>query len=162
ARNIVAPLPDAKQSRWSVGAGQRLIFRAVAAAVGLGVPAYPPRPPQTTRRQPSSTGSFFTSYSSSARARILPGWRWTPRRAPAWGGNSWGGGFTRPPEPDKPLRNPVLYPPGGGAAHVHFDRAVADLPREPRGRTVPPVPHSPWRLLEHMRIAQWDILEFSR
>jgi hypothetical protein len=24
------------------------------------------------------------------------------------------------------------------------------------------VPHTPWRLLEHMRIAQWDILEFSR
>jgi hypothetical protein len=24
------------------------------------------------------------------------------------------------------------------------------------------VPHTPWRLLEHLRIAQWDILEFSR
>ena len=37
---------------------------------------------------------------------------------------------------------------------------MADIPPALRGRTVPPVPHSPWRLLEHLRIAQWDILRF--
>jgi hypothetical protein len=36
------------------------------------------------------------------------------------------------------------------------------LPAELRGRKPAGVPHTPWRLLEHMRIAQWDILEFSR
>jgi hypothetical protein len=36
------------------------------------------------------------------------------------------------------------------------------MPHDLRGRTVSPVPYSPWQLLEHMRIAQWDILEFSR
>src|SRR5262245_40034615 len=62
----------------------------------------------------------------------------------------------------KSLREHVLNLVQGGDAHVHFDKAVADIPPDLRGRTVPPVPHSPWRLLEHMRIAQWDILEFSR
>lgn len=65
-------------------------------------------------------------------------------------------------DPQKSLREHVLYLLRGGGAHVHFDKAVADLPRALRGRTVAPVPHSPWRLVEHMRIAQWDILEFSR
>ncbi|HSB75548.1 MAG TPA: DinB family protein, partial [Terriglobales bacterium] len=60
------------------------------------------------------------------------------------------------------LREHLLYLLRGGGAHLHFDKAVADIPPALRGRTVPPVPHSPWRLLEHLRIAQWDILEFSR
>jgi len=50
----------------------------------------------------------------------------------------------------------------GGGAHLAFDDAVADLPAELRGAKPPGQPHTPWRLLEHMRIAQWDILEFSR
>ena len=66
------------------------------------------------------------------------------------------------PDPHKSLREHVLYLLRGGGAHLHFDKAMADIPPALRGRTVPPVPHSPWRLLEHMRIAQWDILEFSR
>jgi hypothetical protein len=66
------------------------------------------------------------------------------------------------PDPHQPLREHLLYLLRGGGAHVHFDKAAADLPPEFRRRTVPPVPHSPWRLLEHMRIAQSDILEFSR
>ena len=47
-------------------------------------------------------------------------------------------------------------------AHLHFDSAVSDLPVELWGARAPGVPHSPWRLVEHLRIAQWDILEFSR
>ena len=66
------------------------------------------------------------------------------------------------PDPHKSLREHLLYLLRGGGAHLHFDKAVADIPPALRGRTVPNVPHSPWRLLEHMRIAQWDILEFTR
>lgn len=66
------------------------------------------------------------------------------------------------PDPHKALREHLLYLLQGGGAHVHFDKAVDGIPPALRGRTVPPVPHGPWRLLEHMRIAQWDILEFSR
>ena len=47
-------------------------------------------------------------------------------------------------------------------AHLDFDHAVAGLPIELQGAKPPGVPHTPWRLVEHMRIAQWDILEFSR
>lgn len=66
------------------------------------------------------------------------------------------------PDPHKSVREHLLYLLRGGGAHLPFDKAVADIPPPLRGRTVPPVPHSPWRLLEHLRIAQWDILEFSR
>jgi hypothetical protein len=65
-------------------------------------------------------------------------------------------------DPHKALREQLLYLLQGGGAHLHFDKAAADIPSDLRGRAVPPVPHSPWRLVEHMRIAQWDILEFSR
>ena len=63
---------------------------------------------------------------------------------------------------DQSLRDHLLYLLCGGGAHLNFDSAVADLPAELRGAKPPGVPHTPWRLLEHMRIAQWDILEFSR
>jgi DinB superfamily len=63
---------------------------------------------------------------------------------------------------DRQLREHVNYLLGGGGAHVAFQPAVADLPARLRGVRPAGVPHSPWRLVEHMRIAQWDILEFSR
>jgi len=47
-------------------------------------------------------------------------------------------------------------------AHVDFDKAIAGLPAALRGARAANLPFTPWRLLEHMRIAQWDILEFSR
>jgi uncharacterized damage-inducible protein DinB len=47
-------------------------------------------------------------------------------------------------------------------AHVGFDRAVADIPADLRGRQPAGVPYSPWQLLEHLRITQRDILEFCR
>jgi hypothetical protein len=65
-------------------------------------------------------------------------------------------------DPHRSLREHLLDLLQGGGAHLHFDKAVANLPVALRGRTAPSVPHSPWRLLEHLRIAQWDILEFSR
>jgi hypothetical protein len=45
-------------------------------------------------------------------------------------------------------------------AHIDFEGAIADLPAELRGARHPSVPHTPWRLVEHLRIAQWDILQF--
>ena len=39
--------------------------------------------------------------------------------------------------------------------------ALKDFPPELRGRKPAGAPHTPWQLLEHMRIAQWDILQFS-
>jgi hypothetical protein len=60
------------------------------------------------------------------------------------------------------LRQHLLDLLRGGNAHLNFDEALAGLPPNLRGATPPGLPHSPWRLLEHMRIAQWDILEFSR
>jgi len=63
---------------------------------------------------------------------------------------------------DKALRDHLLYLLRGGGAHLDFDRAVADLPPKLRGARLAGMPHAPWQLVEHMRIAQWDILEFSR
>ena len=47
-------------------------------------------------------------------------------------------------------------------AHAGFDAAVKDFPPELRGRKPDGFPHTAWQLLEHLRLAQWDILEFSR
>jgi hypothetical protein len=63
---------------------------------------------------------------------------------------------------DKLLRQHIVKLLTGGDAHVEFDAAVEGLPAELRGKRPPGAEHSPWELLEHMRIAQWDILEFSR
>ena len=60
------------------------------------------------------------------------------------------------------LRKHLLYLLGGGGAHVDFDSAIAGWPMKLRGRKPKQLPHTAWQLLEHMRIAQWDILEFSR
>jgi uncharacterized damage-inducible protein DinB len=50
----------------------------------------------------------------------------------------------------------------GGHAHVTFEDAVKDLPADLQGVTPPGMPYSIWQLVEHIRITQWDILEFSR
>ena len=63
---------------------------------------------------------------------------------------------------DRDLRDHVVYLLRGGGAHLSFDKAVARLPAKLRGAKPAGVPHTPWRLLEHMRIAQWDILDFCR
>src|SRR6266702_2097512 len=47
-------------------------------------------------------------------------------------------------------------------AHADFDAAVDGFPEELRGRKIPGAPHTAWELLEHLRIAQEDILDFSR
>jgi hypothetical protein len=63
---------------------------------------------------------------------------------------------------DKLLREHLVKLLTGGDAHADFDAAIEDLPAELRGKRPPGAEHSPWELLEHLRIAQSDILEFSR
>jgi hypothetical protein len=63
---------------------------------------------------------------------------------------------------DKALREHLLYLLTKDGAHAGFDDAVKDFPAALRGVRPPGSPHSPWELLEHLRIAQWDILEFTR
>jgi hypothetical protein len=63
---------------------------------------------------------------------------------------------------DKVLREHVLFLLDGGGAHAKFSDAVSGLAADLRGKKPAKLPHSAWMLLEHLRIAQWDILEFSR
>jgi hypothetical protein len=61
-----------------------------------------------------------------------------------------------------PVREQVLALLRGGNAHVTFDDAVKDFPVELRGMKPSGAPHSAWELIEHIRLAEWDIVEFSR
>ena len=61
---------------------------------------------------------------------------------------------------DESLRNHLRDLLSKKQAHVDFEGAIAGLPAELRGARHPAVPHTPWRLVEHLRIAQWDILQF--
>lgn len=63
---------------------------------------------------------------------------------------------------DQTLRTELDRLLSGKGAHVDFNQAIAGLPAELRGTKPHGSPHSAWELLEHMRIAQWDMLEFSR
>jgi hypothetical protein len=63
---------------------------------------------------------------------------------------------------DKPVREHIVKLLEGGQAHATFETAVKGLPAALRGKRPKGAEHSPWEILEHMRIAQWDILEFSR
>jgi len=65
-------------------------------------------------------------------------------------------------DPDKSLREHLIYLLKGGGAHAAFKAAVADLSVGLRGKKAPNLPYTAWMLLEHIRIAQWDILDFSR
>jgi hypothetical protein len=63
---------------------------------------------------------------------------------------------------DQPLRQHLVDLLKGGSAHAKFEQVTAGIPLKLRGQKPPGLPHSPWMLLEHLRIAQWDILQFSR
>lgn len=64
--------------------------------------------------------------------------------------------------PDASLRDHLLKAFDSGDAHARFDAALEDFPAAIRGRRPAGSPHSAWELLEHLRIALADILEFSR
>jgi hypothetical protein len=59
------------------------------------------------------------------------------------------------------LRDHVIELLRGGHAHVTFDDAVADLPAKLHGTRPESLPYSPWELVEHIRISQRDILDYS-
>ncbi|MGC2614104.1 MAG: DinB family protein [Terracidiphilus sp.] len=63
---------------------------------------------------------------------------------------------------DAELRKHLVEVLTGGHAHATFEQAVKNLPVELRGKVPKGGEHSPWQLLEHLRLAQWDILDFSR
>jgi|ERR1043165_174459 hypothetical protein len=63
---------------------------------------------------------------------------------------------------DASLRKHLLYLLRGGGAHLSFDDLVNSYPPDLCNRRIEGLPYTAWQVLEHMRIAQWDILEFSR
>jgi len=65
-------------------------------------------------------------------------------------------------ESDKVVREQLLSLLRGGNAHMNFEQVVADFPIQNINTKPPNVSYTPWYLLEHLRIAQWDILEFIR
>jgi hypothetical protein len=58
------------------------------------------------------------------------------------------------------LRNELLSLLEGKNAHPHLERCIKGFPPEFIHQTVEGIPYTPWQLLEHIRLAQWDILEF--
>ena len=72
------------------------------------------------------------------------------RKKPPSGGN------------DAALRKHLIELLRSRGAHADFDEAIEGLPEALRGARVKELPFTAWRLLEHLRLAQWDILEFSR
>ena len=63
---------------------------------------------------------------------------------------------------DASLRKHLFYVLKGGGAHVSFEDFVRDFPVDLCGNRMEGLPYTAWQVLEHMRIAQWDILEFTR
>ena len=66
------------------------------------------------------------------------------------------------PANNRALREHVLYVLRGEGAHVTLEDFVASFPSALCGQRLEGLPYTAWQVLEHMRIAQWDILEFSR
>ena len=63
---------------------------------------------------------------------------------------------------DQLLREHLIDLLKGGGAHATFDAVIKDLPAKLRGVKPAKFPHTAWMLVDHLRVAQWDILEFSR
>ncbi len=63
---------------------------------------------------------------------------------------------------DAVVRQQLLALLLGENAHMNFDNAVKDFPLERRNHRLPNLSYSPWHLLEHIRLSQWDILDFIR
>ena len=63
---------------------------------------------------------------------------------------------------DEVIRQQLIVLLRGGNAHLNFERAVSQFPFDYINRKISHISYSPWELLEHMRICQWDILEFIR
>ncbi len=59
------------------------------------------------------------------------------------------------------LRRQLVAQLDGGQAYTPMEEAIRGFPVALAGRKPPGVSHTPWEILEHMRIAQWDILRFT-
>lgn len=66
------------------------------------------------------------------------------------------------PDNEHLLREHLLYLLRGGGAHMSLNDFISGFPAERCAEPVPGLPYTAWQVLEHMRLAQWDILEFSR
>jgi uncharacterized damage-inducible protein DinB len=64
--------------------------------------------------------------------------------------------------PDEAVREQLARFLSWDEAHTGFDKAVAGLPEPLRGQAPAGLPYSPWQLVEHLRIAQHDLLDFCR
>jgi len=60
------------------------------------------------------------------------------------------------------MRELLAYQLSGHGAHIPFSAAVKDFPMELAGKRVPRLDHTAWGLVYHLRIAQWDMLEYAR
>ena len=65
-------------------------------------------------------------------------------------------------DPNTSLRDHLVALLGEGHAHITFTDAIADWPADKRGAKPPGQPFTAWRLLEHIRISGWDIVEFTK
>jgi len=65
-------------------------------------------------------------------------------------------------ENDAALRKHLVSLLTEANAHATFEQAIEDLPPAQRGKRPVGAEHSPWELVEHLRITLWDILDFSR
>jgi len=63
---------------------------------------------------------------------------------------------------DESIRKHVVNLLREGGAHQSFEDFVGSFPADLCNRKIDGLPYTPWQVLEHMRLAQWDILEFSR
>ncbi len=63
---------------------------------------------------------------------------------------------------DQVLRKHLLLLLDGGEAHIDYHHATANMPTERQGQKPAGMPYTPWQQLDHIRISQWDILEYIR
>jgi len=63
---------------------------------------------------------------------------------------------------DDSVRKHVLSLLRGSSAHISFDDFISGFTADLCNRHIDGLPYTPWQVLEHMRLALWDILEFSR
>jgi hypothetical protein len=63
---------------------------------------------------------------------------------------------------DQVIRQQIVQLLDGRNAHYTFDDAIEQFPMEHINTRPPDVPYTPWHIIEHLRISQWDILEFMR
>jgi len=59
-----------------------------------------------------------------------------------------------------PLRSELIRLVEGRDARMSFEEAVRDFPEDAINERPPNVDYTPWHLLEHVRLTQWDILDY--